>query len=143
MISFASVANRVTYDQSDPQLDAELSRLSILGKGHDSQKEHKQRVLKILRKLNRDMAGSALLSHIKEFANASSIWNQVQEPTMAVALANNEADVQIAIPVLIKLGHDHDVLFRIKSGGHKLSWLLQRQGWDRTIYGASRSHHRV
>eukprot|EP00978_Attheya_sp_CCMP212_P006273 scaffold14211_cov54-Attheya_sp.AAC.1 len=64
------------------------------------------------------MVGDVIFPYDKRFRESSNIWNRNVGAPLAVVQAANEADVQQALPILSQLYLEHDVSFRIKSGGH-------------------------
>lgn len=56
-----------------------------------------------------------------DFGDASKVWREdvvANNPPLAVIEAMSERDVQLVVPILAALLQEHDIPFRIRSGGH-------------------------
>jgi hypothetical protein len=75
-------------------------------------------VKKLLRDLDSKLQGRIVRPSDLHFEQASHVWNQRTEPPLAVVEVAHEQDVTVAIPILAALYKEHNIPYRIRSGGH-------------------------
>jgi FAD/FMN-containing dehydrogenase len=86
-----------------------------------SNAERKIHILETLQALQRSIAGTVYFQDSTNFDKAAHVWSVGAvhtNPPWAVIEVQNEADVQIAVPVLVFLKQTYNFPFRIRSGGH-------------------------
>jgi len=78
----------------------------------------RRKAVKALLKLQEHLEGTVYFQDSPEFCDVGRVWQQGLAPPIAVIEASNEADVQLALPVLADIYMKRGIPFRVRSGGH-------------------------
>lgn len=89
----------------EPYLDGDGSR-------------NRRKAVKALEELKDELKGSVIFANSDAFCDAIEVWKQGLQPPLAVIEVANEADVQLAVPILAEIYMKRGIPFRIRSGGH-------------------------
>lgn len=79
----------------------------------------RRKAVKSLLKLGEEIEGEVLFHNDAKFCDAAEVWQQGLKPPLAVVQVANEADVQLAVPVLADIYLKRGIPFRVRSGGHR------------------------
>jgi FAD/FMN-containing dehydrogenase len=78
----------------------------------------RRKAVKALEKLQGVLEGSVIFANSDGFCDAAEVWQQGLQPPLAVIEVASEADVQLAIPILVEIYIKRGIPFRVRSGGH-------------------------
>jgi hypothetical protein len=96
-----------------------LALLAVVFRNPTADGDHDDPIDELLRELDMKLpTGQVVFQSDPAFGEASEIWNRRVGPPRAVIDCSSEDDVVVAVPYVATMYRDHNVPFRIRSGGH-------------------------